>query len=114
MNASDLLRYKNLLLSTRLELSTGKTVVHSIPAAGERRGDDVDMAFGETEAATETQIRQADWKLLRSIEDALARIRQEKYGICIECGQAISKARLEAVPWTAWCRDCQERLDSQS
>jgi DnaK suppressor protein len=113
MNALEVLRYKNLLLSQRQELSTGKSVVHSIPAAGSLRGDQVDMASGEAEAATEIQIRQADWKLLSAIEDALARIRHAKYGTCIECGHAISKARLEAVPWTEWCRDCKERLDAQ-
>jgi hypothetical protein len=59
-------------------------------------------------------LQQTDSKLLRAIEDALTRIRHEEYGICGECGQLISKARLEAVPWTRWCRDCKERQDSRS
>jgi DnaK suppressor protein len=114
MNNSDLLRYKNLLLSKRQELSTGKSLVDSISTAGELRGDPVDMAASETDAAMQIRLQQTDGKLLRAIDDALARIRHEEFGICVECRQPISKARLEAVPWTRWCRDCKERLDSRS
>ena len=102
------------LLSKRQELSTGKSLVDSIPTAGELRGDPVDLATSETDAATQIRLQQTDSKLLRAIEDALTRIRHEKFGICEECGQPISKARLEAVPWTRRCRDCKERPDSQS
>jgi DnaK suppressor protein len=114
MNKSDLLHYNNLLLSKRQALSTGKSLADSIPAAGELHADPVDMAASETNAATQVRLHQTDAKLLRAIEDALTRIRHEEYGTCKECGQPISKARLEAVPWTRWCRDCKERQDSGS
>jgi len=112
MNNSDLLRYKNLLLSQRQALTTGKRLVDSISTAGELRGDPVDMASSETNAATQIRLQQTDSKLLRAIDDALARIRHEEFGICAECRQPISKVRLGAVPWTRWCRDCKERQDS--
>ncbi len=114
MDNSDLLRYKNLLLSKRQELSTGKSLVNSISTAGELRGDPVDMATGKTDAATQIRLHQTDSKLLRAVEDALTRIRHKEFGICEECGQPISKARLEAMPWTRWCRDCKARQDSRS
>jgi len=114
MNKSDLFRYENLLLSKRQEVSSSKSLVRSMTTAGELRGDPIDMAANETDAATQIRLQQTDSKLLRAIEDALTRIRHEKFGICEECGQSISKARLEAVPWTRWCRDCKEREDSRS
>ena len=114
MNNSDLVRYKNLLLSKRRELSTGQSLVDSIPSASDLRGDPVDMATREADAATQIRLHQTDGKLLRAIEDALTRIRHEEFGICEECKQPISEARLEAVPWTRWCRDCKERQDSRS
>ena len=113
MNQSDLLRYKNLLLSKRQELSTGKSLVGLIATAGELRGDPVDMVTSETDAATQIRLHQTDGKLMRAIEDALTRIRHEEFGICEECRQPISTARLEAVPWTRWCRDCKEQQKSQ-
>jgi len=72
------------------------------------------MAASETDAATQTRLHQADGKLLRAIEDALTRIRHESFGIYEECWQPISKTRLEAVPWTRWCREGKERQDSRS
>ena len=114
MNKSDLLRYKNLLLSKRQELYTGKSLADSISTSDDLRGDPVDMAASETDASMQIRLHQTDGKLTRAIEDALTRIRNEEFGICEECGQPISAARLEAVPWTRWCRDCKERQDSRS
>ena len=114
MNKRDLLRYKNLLLAKRQELSTGKSLVGSIAAAGEPRGDPADMAASETDAALQVRLSQTDGKLFRAIEEALARIRQERYGTCEECGQPISKARLEAVPWARLCKPCKEQQSSSS
>jgi DnaK suppressor protein len=112
MNKSELLHYKNLLLAKQQKLSSGKSLVGSIPTAGGPRGDPVDVAASETSAAIQIRLNQTDNKLLRAIEDALRRIRQERFGICEECGQPISKARLEAVPWARSCKDCKERQGS--
>jgi RNA polymerase-binding transcription factor len=114
MENNDLLRYKTLLLSKRQELTNGKTLADSIPTAADYRGDPVDVAASQTDAATQLRLHQTDGKLLRAIEDALTRIRQEEYGVCEECGEPLSKARLDAVPWTRWCRDCKEKQDSKS
>jgi DnaK suppressor protein len=114
MDNGELNRYKNLLLAKQQELSAGKSLADSIPTAGELRGDPVDMAASETYAATQVRLHQTDSKLMRAIEDALTRIRNAKFGLCEECGEPISMARLEAVPWTRWCRDCKERQDAKS
>lgn len=50
---------------------------------------------------------------LRLVLDALRRTRTEEFGICEECGRPIGLKRLKAVPWTPYCRDCQEELESQ-
>ena len=113
MNKSDLSRYRDLLLTKQQELTTGKSLASSNGASDEPRGDPVDMAAGETSASVQMRLRQANSKLLRAIEDALARIRQERFGICEECGQPISKARLEAVPWARHCKDCKEQQDAR-
>ena len=113
MNKSDLFRYKNLLLAKQHELTTGKSLADSIPVGGEPRGDPVDVAADETSASVQIRLRETDSRLLRAIEDALTRVRQGGFGTCEECGQPISKARLEAVPWARYCRDCKEQQGSQ-
>ena len=51
-----------------------------------------------------------DMKLLREISDALHRIDQGTYGICMECEEPISSKRLDAVPWARFCVTCQEAI----
>jgi DnaK suppressor protein len=112
MKRGDLLRYKTLLLANQQELSGSKSLTGSVATASEPWEGPAPMAATEAGAAMQNRPNQADSKLLAAIEDALARIRQERFGVCEECGQPISKARLEAVPWARHCRDCEERQDS--
>src|SRR5512146_2892267 len=50
-------------------------------------------------------------KLLKMVEGALRRIREGTFGECISCGNEINIKRLEAVPWTRFCIECQEKLE---
>lgn len=46
---------------------------------------------------------QNERKLLKEIDDALHRIQDETYGVCLATHQPISKARLRAKPWASYC-----------
>ena len=50
-------------------------------------------------------------QLLQMVEGALTRIREGNFGECISCGKEINAKRLEAVPWTRHCIECQEKLE---
>jgi DnaK suppressor protein len=50
---------------------------------------------------------------LVSVEDALARLRADAYGVCEDCGRAIPTLRLQAVPWASWCVGCQQAADAE-
>ena len=52
-----------------------------------------------------------DRQLLQMVDGALSRIREGSFGECISCGKEINPKRLEAVPWTRHCIDCQEKLE---
>src|ERR1044071_1326614 len=52
-----------------------------------------------------------DRQLLQMVENALSRIREGTFGQCISCGEEINPKRLEAVPWTRYCIECQEKLE---
>src|SRR5467141_3283033 len=52
-----------------------------------------------------------DRQLLAMVESALDRIREGNFGECISCGKEINPKRLEAVPWTRHCIECQEKLE---
>jgi RNA polymerase-binding transcription factor DksA len=63
--------------------------------ATEREGDEVLEATGLAGKAEIPQIRAA-----------LGRIDDGSYGTCVQCGEAIAEARLDALPWTPLCRRC--------
>ena len=52
-----------------------------------------------------------DRQLLQMVEAALSRIREGTFGECVSCGKEINAKRLEAVPWTRHCIECQEKLE---
>ena len=109
MDRRELDQYKQVLLAKRGELSVKNANGESpVPAAGGWHGDPVDQATADEEAELQIRLHQTDGRLLRAVEAALSRIRQGTFGICEACQNPISRARLEAVPWTHHCRDCEE------
>lgn len=52
-----------------------------------------------------------DSSLQRQINRALARIAKGTYGVCLNCEEDISVKRMAAVPWAAFCINCQEQID---
>ncbi len=110
VSARYLERYKKLLLAKRDELSAARDEAAAlVPSAGDSEGDFMDRASADAEAELKVRLHRSDLRLVRATEDALARIRARTFGVCQACKQPISRARLEAVPWTRHCRDCKER-----
>ena len=48
---------------------------------------------------------------LSLVKRALERLKEGSFGECIECGNQIGAKRLEALPWTPYCIDCQEKIE---
>lgn len=46
--------------------------------------------------------------ILSLIEEALVRLEDEEYGLCVNCEKEIQPKRLEAVPWARHCITCQD------
>jgi RNA polymerase-binding transcription factor len=110
MDPSQLQRYHRLLMEKQRELLSGQSDdLARVPAAGSREGDVVDQANADAEAELQIHMHKSDSRLLKAIEEALARMREGTYGVCTDCKEPITKARLEAVPWTHLCRECKER-----
>jgi len=74
----------------------------------ERTADEMDQiqAAESRELAARNLDQQA--RQLRLINDALDRIAEGDYGICVDCDEEISPKRLSAAPWAKRCVRCQE------
>lgn len=69
--------------------------------------DPVDRASQEEEFNAELRTRDRCQKLLKKIELALLRIRDDDYGYCNDCGAEIGIRRLEARPTATQCIECK-------
>ena len=49
--------------------------------------------------------------MLQLVDEALDRIGERRYGVCVVCEDEMDKKRLEAVPWAKHCISCQEKQE---
>ncbi|MGH9342466.1 MAG: TraR/DksA family transcriptional regulator [Terriglobia bacterium] len=74
----------------------------------------MDVAKSLTDVETHATLIERAETQLREIDDALAELEQGDYGICANCGEEIPVARLQAVPSTILCVDCQNKLSGRA
>lgn len=84
---------------------------------------------GETRQLVESVLDDADWSVidlsedinlrrlsahqasLVKIDESLRKLKEGTYGICEDCGEAISAERLKVMLFAIYCRDCQENRE---
>jgi len=75
-------------------------------------GDDVDAAVDSATDEIFSQLVEIESKELAQIERALERIGAGACGLCEFCGGKIPEARLNALPYTTSCINCQRAIES--
>jgi DnaK suppressor protein len=82
-------------------------------AAGNASPDDgiqdlADKAASAYSKELNFSLSDGERNLLMQVEEAFNRMKAGTYGSCTNCGVTIGERRLQAVPWTTFCIDCQE------
>lgn len=82
-------------------------------AAGNASPDDgiqdlADKAASAYSKELNFSLSDSERNLLMLIEEAFTRMKDGSYAVCTNCGTEIGEKRLQAVPWTPFCIDCQE------
>ena len=100
--------FKNILNEEMRALlgEAGKTVTEMNSDAS-NFPDPTDRATQESDRNFELRIRDRERKLINKIKDALDRIEADEFGICEDCGEEISEARLKVRPVTTQCINCK-------
>ena len=57
----------------------------------------------------ELQMLTENGNTIKLIDDAIERLVNGEYGICMDCGEPISEARLMARPYAVFCIKCKSR-----
>ena len=109
--------YRELLMERR-NMLTGN--IDSIGDAygsrdGERdsaSGDEADLGSESVAQEFALSLLQNESGVVQKIDAAIARLDNGDFGFCDECEEPIAKARLEAIPWTTNCVECQRKAES--
>ena len=70
-----------------------------------------DIASAELQESTILALAEMRAKEVEQIDAAIERIENRQYGVCIDCGDWITPARLEALPYALRCKECQEKAE---
>jgi DnaK suppressor protein len=107
-------RRRLLELETRLSARSTRERQQAREQVMDSPGDAGDASVadeGESEDFTEAEL---DATVLQQVRDALVRIADGTFGVCVIDGQPIEAKRLEAMPWTPYCLKHQKLLEAAS
>ena len=122
MKKADLDRFRRQLeaIKDRLRADTSAVVAQTQQASGGQGGGQLsnaplhlgDNGTDEFLHDMNTALLENEQFLLRETLDAERRIDAGTYGKCENCGKAIRRERLQAIPYTRYCVECAETIDT--
>jgi len=76
--------------------------------------DTYDLASEERDREINFILSDRERVKIKQIDDALERIDDGTYGVCESCGLEVAEERLDAMPFTRLCRDCQQEQEREA
>jgi len=108
MNPKQLDHFRQIMNDIKAGL--GKDIdrtVHTMQDEATVFADPNDRATQESDMGLELRNRDRERKLIKKINEMLAKIDAGEYGYCENCGVEIGLNRLEARPTATLCIDCK-------
>lgn len=108
MNSKQLEHFRAILNGIKHELGEDiDRTVHTMQDEATLFADPNDRASQESDMSLELRNRDRERKLIKKIDEMLAKIDSGDYGYCEKCGVEIGLSRLEARPTATLCIDCK-------
>ena len=108
MNKDQLAHFRKMLDAWKAELSQDiDSTLHSMQDEQTVFADPNDRATQESDMALELRNRDRERKLIKKINETIAKIEGGDYGYCDACGVEIGLDRLQARPTASLCIDCK-------
>lgn len=108
----DIRSLESLLVKQRQEiLGNGKTLLVDFTVNKDDLQDEVDIALNDIEQGMKMRLGNRESLYFKKIEEALLRIKEGSYGLCLDCGSPIGNKRLEARPTAELCIECKEAAE---
>ncbi|MFM1991009.1 MAG: hypothetical protein RJA99_3966 [Pseudomonadota bacterium] len=77
----------------------------------DHNADSGDLSVADDATTTDFADARRDIEAYQAGRTALARLESGDYGTCVDCGEAIPAARLQAQPFAVRCVACQEHRE---
>jgi DnaK suppressor protein len=111
MNATQLAFFRERLLAMKAELLANADLTSEHLRENDMVPDPADRATIEEEHALELRARDRERKLMKKIDESIARIDDGSYGWCEETGEPIGLPRLLARPTATLSVEAQQRRE---
>ena len=98
---------KELLAERKKLLQKLGIEVESMEKIG-RNPDRADLAQNYSARERNLALAAMEQEQLTQIENALQRLDNGSYGVCVQCGDQIAPARLQILPYASLCMDCRQ------
>ncbi len=121
MTKKELARLKELLLKKREDIlaEINSIVRENLKSQKEASGDlsgysyhMADMASDSYERELSLNIATEERKVIYEIDEALKRIKDGKYGVCLSCDKKIPLKRLNALLYAKYCIKCKSKEEN--
>ena len=109
----DLKNIQDRLIKRKWELEEKLTSMSKEQISDGQVQDPGDQALTATMESLRMSLQDAEIDEYRRIVSALKKISDGTYGICMDCGNAISEKRLQTFPDTTRCLTCQELFEGR-
>ena len=115
MKAQDVETFKRKLLEMRRDLlgQVERKKLYSKEVGEDGIPDSGDVAAYSYSKEVLMGLGENERTKLRLVEEALAKIDEGTYGVCERCEEAIPVKRLELLPFTRYCVQCQSELEKR-
>ena len=108
MNERQKDHFREILQAWKMELMEEvDRTVHHMKDEASNFPDPNDRATQESDFSLELRTRDRERKLIKKIDDTIAKLDSDEYGFCGACGVEIGIRRLEARPTASLCIDCK-------
>jgi DnaK suppressor protein len=116
VKAQDVENFKRKLLEMRRDLlgQVEKKKLYSKEVGEDGIPDSGDVAAYSYSKEVLMGLGENERTKLRLVEEALAKIDEGIYGVCERCEEAIPVKRLDLLPFTRYCVQCQSELERES
>ncbi len=114
LNPQSAQRYQEKLLAQKqlLEQSMSTAVEQGRETVADDTQDIADQAVLSYQKEFLFSQGTSGHQQLRLVRQALSRMQDGSFGECVHCGTEIGPKRLEALPWTPYCINCQEKIEN--